>query len=180
MKTGTKKNIAHKKQPLLLDILAKRTGHYMGIGINHENKEFKGDLELISIVNHKGLLIKYKAIGTSGIEFNRYESLYNLDTILYNEEHTIIAYDSANKLSLWTLSSNINTFVKFNLKRYKQIAPKRHLFIFGFGSQSDFKIYTEEIAMELWENGDISYNYTWGNPEGHFISRLTARMKKTR
>ena len=169
----------HKKHPHLIDVLQKWTGHYKGIGLNHENKEFKGDLELSSIVNHRGLLIKYKSVGTSGIEFNKPESLYNIDTMLYNEEHTIIALDNINNLSLWTLNSSYNTFIKFDLRRYKQIIPKRHLFIFGFGNPKDFKIYREEITIELWENGDLGYNYAWGESEGHFVSRSTIRMKKT-
>jgi len=171
--------MAHKKHLHLIDVLAKRTGHYMGVGLNHENKKFKGDLELSSIVSNKGLLIKYKAIGTTGIELNNHDSLYNIDTILYNEEHTIIAYDNKNQLSMWTLSSNINTFVKFDLRRYKQVSPKHHLFIFGFGKSGDFSIYREEITIELWENGELGYNYAWGEPEGHFVSRSTIKMKKT-
>ena len=169
----------HKKHLDLLEVLLKHTGHYMGVGVNHENKEFKGDFEMLPIVNKKGIFIEYKSIGTSGVEFNKPESLYNIDTILHNEEHTIIAYDSNNQLSLWTLSSNIATFVKFELRRYKHISAKRHLFIFGFGNPENSNIYREEITLEIWDNGDISYNYSWGEPEGHFISRSTIRMKKT-
>jgi len=179
LKAGIEKSTAHRKHLHLLEILLKCAGHYMGLGVNHEKKEFKGDLELIPIVNKKGLLLKYRAVGTKGIEFNKPESLYNLETILYNEEHTIIAYDNKNRLSLWTLNLNVNTFVKFDLKHYKQVAPKRYLFIFGFGKPEDSTIYREEITIELWENGDISYNYAWGESEGHFVSRSTVRMKKT-
>ena len=169
----------HKKHLDLLEVLMKRSGHYMGIGVNHEHKEFKGDFEIIPVVNKRGIHIKYKAVGTSGVEFNKHESLYNIDTILFNEEHTVIAYDNNNRLSLWTLNNNITTFIKFDLRRYKQVTPKRHLFIFGFGNPDNNNIYREEITIELWDNGDLSYNYAWGEPEGHFVSRSTIRMKKS-
>jgi hypothetical protein len=169
----------HRKNLNLIEVLLKRNGRYMGVGVNHENKEFKGELELTPIVNNKGMLLKYKAVGTTGVEFNNPESLYNVDTVLYNEEHTVIANDNKNHLSLWTLNTSMNTLVKFDLKRYKHTTPKRHLFIFGFGKPEDNKIYREEITIELWENGDLSYHYSWGEPGGHFVSRSTIRMKKT-
>jgi hypothetical protein len=177
--TAGEKSHANKEHLILMEVLSSRTGHYTGVGITHENKEFEGELELNRIVNGKGLLLKYKSIGITGTEFNKHENLYNKDTKLYSEEHTIIAYDSKNHISLWTLSSNINTFIKFDLKRYRQAPANRHLFIFGFGKHSDFSIYREEITIELWENGDLSYNYAWGEAGGHFVSHSTIRMKKS-
>ncbi len=162
-----------------IEILRKRAGNYMGQGVNHEHKKFKGNLELRSIVNDKGLSIKYKAIGIEGIEFNNETTLYNEDTILYNEEHSVICSDSNNQLSLWTLNNNIGTMVKFELRRFRQVSSKRSLFIFGYGDPEDNTVFREEISLELWENGDLSYNYSWGENGGHFLSRSTIRMKKT-
>ncbi len=169
---------AKNKKINLLDILTKRDGNYLGIGINHENKEFQGTLTLRSIVNKKGVSLKYKAIGIEGNEFNKDTTLYNHETILYNEEYTLICNDSENKLTLWTLNNNIGTMARFNLRRYRQVSPKHSLFIFGFGNPEDNNVFREEITIELWDDGDLSYNYSWGEAGGHFLSRSTVRMKK--
>lgn len=165
-----------KSEPL--SIFQKFEGHYRGNGINHENKEFTGNLELKSIVNKKGIAITYKAIGNDGIEFNKETTLYNKDTIFYNEEYAIICYDCDNKLTLWTLNSSIGTMAKFDLRRQRQASSKHFIFIFGFGDIADDTIFREEITIELWENGDLSYNYSWGEAGGLFLSRFTLRLKK--
>lgn len=150
----------------------------MGIGVNHENKKFKGDLEIKPLMGNLGVLIRYKAVGTEGFEFNDERTLYNKDTILYNEEITIICRDSNNEVSLWTLNSNIGTMHKFDLRRFRFINKNRNVIIFGFGGKLEEEVLREEITIETWENGDISYNYSWGDAEGVFISRSTVRMKK--
>ncbi len=162
----------------LLELLTKREGNYMGTGINHENKKFQGTLEVRSVVNHKGVSFRYKAIGFKGNEFNKDTSLYNEDTILYNEEITIICNDNENKITLWTLNNNIGTMVRFVLRRFRQVSPKHCLFIFGYGDPEDNNIFREEITIEIWDNGDLSYNYSWGEAGGHFLSRSTVKMKK--
>lgn len=161
-----------------LDVLRKRAGIYMGHGENHEKKAFKGDMELRNIVNNKGISMKYKAVGVDGVEFNKETNLYNLDTILYNEEWTLICNDSDNKLCLWTLNNNMGTMVKFDLRRFRQVSGKHQIFIFGFGDADDNTVFREEITIELWEDGDISYNYSWGEAGGIFLARSTVRMKK--
>ncbi len=160
-------------------MLSKRDGNYMGIGVNHENKEFQGKLELRTIVNKKGVALKYSAVGVKGNEFNKDSMLFNGDTILYNEENTVICNDSENRLTLWTLNNNIGTMARFDLRRFRQVSSKHSLFIFGYGDPEDNNIFREEITMELWDNNDLSYNYSWGEAGGHFLSRSTIRMKKT-
>ena len=162
----------------LLDILTTRDGHYMGIGVNHENKQFQGTLDLKTVVNKKGVSLKYKAVGVQGNEFNKDIMLYNHETILYNEEYTLLCNDSENKLTLWTLNNNVGTMVRFDLRRYRQVSPKHSLFIFGFGDPMDNNVFREEITLELWDDGDMSYNYSWGEAGGLFLSRSTCRMKK--
>lgn len=130
------------------------------------------------MVNHKGVSFRYKAIGMAGTEFNKDTVLYNEETVLYNEEYTIICYDHENKLALWTLNNNIGTMVRFDLRRYRQVSPKHILFIFGYGDPEDNNIFREEITIELWDNDDLSYNYSWGEAGGHFLSRSSVRMKK--
>ena len=169
----------HNKKIYMLEILSQWEGNYMGTGINHEKKEFQGTLELKSVINNKGVSVKYKAIGIKGVEFNKETNLYNEDTVLYNEENTVICYDNKNELSLWTLNNNIGTMVRFDLRRYRQVSNKRFLYIFGYGDPEDNDTFREEITIELWDNGDLSYNYSWGEAGGLFLSRSTIRLKRT-
>jgi hypothetical protein len=186
--TGLKKNKTEKhdnkglpvkeKKINLLEILVKHEGTYTGFGKDQDEKEFKGSLEMSNVAGNKGVLIRYRAIGVEGNEFNKSTTLFNRDTVLFNEETTIICYDNQNKLSLWTLNNKIGTMTKFDFRRYRQVSSKHSLFIFGFGAQEDNNVFREEITIELWENQDISYNYSWGEAGGHFLSRSVIRMKK--
>ncbi len=90
----------------------------------------------------------------------------------------MICNDSENKLTLWTLNNNIGTMARFDLRRFRQVSPKHCLFIFGFGDPDDNNVFREEITIELWDEGDLSYNYSWGEAGGHFLSRSTVKMKK--
>jgi hypothetical protein len=166
----------NEKSGLLKPLLSKE-GVYSGKGENQDYKEFQGTLELRSIVNNRGVSLKYKAVGTEGSEFNR-ETLYNKDTVLYNEEYTLICNNNKNEITLWTLNSNIGTMSRFDLRRYRYVSKDRYIYIFGFGDPEDNNVFREEITIELWENGDLSYNYSWGEAGGHFLSRSTIRMKK--
>ena len=118
-------------------------------------------------------------MGVEGVEFNKDTTLYNRDTILFNEEYTLICSDNKNHLSLWTLNNNIGTLIKFDLRRFRQVSPKHCLFIFGYGDPEDNNVFREEITIELWDNDELSYNYSWGEAGGHFLSRSTISMKKT-
>lgn len=162
----------------LLEVLTIREGRYEGIGKNQEEKQFKGMLHLKSIVNNKGISFQYKAVGVEGTEFRDHKALYNEETVFYNEEYTIICNDNENKLTLWTLNDNIGTLARFELRRFRQVSPKHTLFIFGFGDPEDNNIFREEITIELWDNGDLSYNYSWGEAGGLFLARSSVRMKK--
>lgn len=161
-----------------IDLLLKREGTYMGMGTNHEEKEFRGEMKIRTIVNNKGISIRYKCVGMEGVEFNKDTMLYNKDTVLYNEEYTIVCNDSDNELCLFTLNSNVNTMAKFELRRFRHVSASHQLYIFGFGDPEDKNHFREEITIELWEDGDISYNYSWGEAGGIFLSRSTIRMKK--
>lgn len=171
------KNHHKKTDPLAL--LVKREGNYLGEGVNHEKKKFRGRLDLLSVVDKKGVFINFSAVGIEGNELNSETSLYNSETVLYNEEASIICHDNKNNLTLWTLNSNIGTMARFDLRRFRQVSNKHSLMIFGYGDPEDKNVFREEITIELWDNNDLSYNYSWGEAGGLFLSRSTIRMNKT-
>ncbi len=166
----------NKEEPL--QILIKNAGFYTGFGVNHEDKQFKGLLEITPVINNKGVVIKYRAVGTTGDEFEKSVNLYSRDTILFSEEHSLIAHDNHNKLCLWTLNNNVPTVCVFKLRRFRRIPNDKTIFIFGFGDKDDDKIFREEIIIEIWDAGSIAYNYFWGEAGGHFLSRSQIIMRK--
>lgn len=168
-----------KKRTDLIELLSERAGNYMGMGVNHEDKMFKGNLEIKPVIDSKGILLKYLAVGTEGTEFKKASTLYNVETVLYYEEVSLICRDNNNEICLWTLNNNVGTMQRFELRRFRNISRDRMVVIFGYGEKEDNEIFREEITIEFWENGDLSYNYSWGESGGHYISRFTIRMKKT-
>jgi len=175
-KDKTESKIENKIEPL--EILLSCKGIYTGLGVNHEDVQFRGLLEIIPVVNDKGVNIKYRAVGIHGNEFDDLDNLFSSETVLFNEEHTLIAYNNHNKLCLWTLNYNVPTVCVFKLRRFRRIPGNKTIFIFGFGERSDEKIFREEISIEIWDAGNIAYNYYWGEAGGHFLSRSTVIMRK--
>ena len=47
---------------------------------------------------------------------------------------------------------------------------------FRHGSQHETNSFRETISIDLWKNGDLSYNYAWGIPGGEFQERSSVRM----
>lgn len=161
-----------------LMMLTQRAGLYSGMGTNHEEKQFRGMFDLQGLIGGRGARIHYTAIGVNGTDFNRSTNLYSIETIVYNEEETLVAYDGSNKLCLWSLNSNLGTLVRFEFRHHKYIKDDRNVFIFGYGDRKDNKIFREEITIELYENGEIGYNYAWGEPNGLLLNRSNIVMKR--
>lgn len=148
----------------LLELLCSRAGVYEGIGLNDHHHEFNGRIELVPIVGEYGVNINYSAKG--------------IDNNVFNEEHTIIALNNENKITLWTLNNKFNTMLQFEFRNHKRIHGEKDILIFGFGDAADKFIFREEISIEIWDNGNISYNYYWGQPTGDFLARSNLTVSK--
>lgn len=148
----------------VLELLCQKGGNYAGWGMNDNHQEFTGELSLTPVVNNFGINIAYKATANDG------------STI--SEEHTLIALDNENKLTMWTLNSNFNTTVIFDFKFHKRVPPAKDIIVFGFGTPEENEHTREEISMEFWDNGDLTYIYFWGMPNGEFMKHSTATLKK--
>jgi hypothetical protein len=148
----------------LLSLLGLKEGRYTGTGLNDGHQKFTGELILNPVVNNYGVHIAYKATG--------------IDGTVYSEEHTLISLNNENKLCLWTLNSNFHTTIVFDFKSHKRIPGEKDILIFGFGNAKDNSMFREEISIELFDNGRLSYNYYWGMPNGVFMKRSSITMKK--
>jgi hypothetical protein len=148
----------------VLELLCRKKGKYTGRGTNDNYENFTGELTLTPVVNNYGINISYRATGEDG-------------TVL-NEEHTLIALDSENRLAMWTLNSNFNTTVIFDFRFHRRIHSTKDIIVFGYGNSDGKELSREEISIEFWDNGDLTYTYFWGMPSGEFMKHTTATMEK--
>lgn len=148
----------------LLSLLGLKAGRYSGSGLNDGHQKFTGELHLTPVVNNYGVHIAYRAKGKDGT--------------IYSEEHTLISLNNENRLCLWTLNSNFHTTIAFDFKSHKRIPGVKDIIIFGYGNAEDNNLFREEIDIELFDNGELGYNYYWGMPDGEFVKRSSIKMRK--
>jgi hypothetical protein len=149
----------------ILEVLKKSAGSYEGNGINHEGQPFRGKLTLRPILNGRGLSLQFSASG--------------MDGTLYHQEESTIAPSLDDKLTLWNFNTNTPGLLPHPLKRTQPRPGARQSFVFGFNAPEKKQSFREEIALELWENGDLSYTYSWGMPGGEFKERSGVRMSSS-
>ena len=145
--------------------LIERKGLYSGEGINHEGQKFRGTLSLEPIIGGKGIELRFKAQGEKGEA--------------YHEEQSLIAPTFSRGISLFVISNNHPALAEHTLNREEPLKSgdgKR--LIFGLGDPKDAKTFREEIAVDLFTNGDLAYTYCWGMPGGEFTERSGVRMKR--
>ena len=146
-----------------LSELNKFIGHYKGDGINHEKQAFKGLFCLTPLLDKKGFEIKFKAVGNDGT--------------IYHEEKSLIAPSMDEKLCLWNFNSNTPGLVPHELKNTESRNGSLMTFVFGFNDTNDKNAFREEVSLDLWESGEVSYTYSWGLPGGDFQERSGVKMK---
>ena len=147
----------------IVRIISARTGEYVGEGTNHEDQSFVGLLKIFPVVKDHGVSISFTATG--------------LDGKLFHQEQSLIAPSISEKLCLWNLNTNIPGLVEHEFRRAENLVGADHSFVFGFGTPTATSSFREEIAIDLWQNGDISYRYSWGMPGGSFEARSAVRMQ---
>ncbi|MCB0422232.1 MAG: VOC family protein [Bdellovibrionales bacterium] len=145
--------------------LRKYIGSYKGDGINHEQQPFSGYLCLSELFDSKGMELEFKAIGKDGT--------------IYHAEKSVIAPGIDENLYLWNLNTNSNGMIPHLLKSTQPRNGSQSTFLFGFNNIENQDAFREEIAIDLWSNGEISYSYSWGLPGGNFEERSGAKMKRS-
>jgi uncharacterized cupin superfamily protein len=146
----------------ILKNLFDRAGSFEGFGINHENQKFRGVLTLSPEIEGKGLSLEFTATGDDGT--------------VYHKEHSILGRSPLETLSLWVLSSNHPGVIEHQYFEDKPTPGADKTFSFRCGDLSSTKSFREVITIDLWQNGDVSYRYSWGMPGGEFKERSGVRM----
>ncbi|MGE4131047.1 MAG: VOC family protein [Bdellovibrionales bacterium] len=145
-----------------LKALLAAVGHYQGEGINHEGQAFQGTFILKSKLGGQGLDLSFLAKGKDGD--------------IFHQEESVIAPSLDEKLMLWNLNNNVPGLVSHELRPCELKQGAKTSLRFGFGEVSDKSRFREEISIDLWNNGDVSYTYFWGLPGGEFKERSGVRM----
>ena len=144
--------------------IIKHTGTYKGIGINHDGDKFTGLFQLTPIIDNKGIEISFTAKGEDGT--------------IYHQEKSTIAPSEDGTICLWTLNNNVPFQYAHELEECETVEGAKNTFKFSHNKPSDLDKFREAISIDIWANGDISYRYAWGMPNGEFEDRSGLRMTK--
>lgn len=148
----------------VLNHLSVAAGIYSGEGVNHEGQPYKGVLTLEPLLGGRGFSIQFLASDRDG-------------TIFHQEESTI-ATSINEKLTLWNFNTNSPALLPHELINTTAKTQALASFVFGYNQPSDSSNFREEIALDIWRDGDISYTYSWGLPGGEFKERSGVRMSR--
>lgn len=148
----------------MLSKLNEMIGTYVGEGLNHEGQPFKGRLELQPVLAGRGFRLQFSALGRGGA--------------LYHQEDSTIAPSLQKKLTLWNFNTNTSGLVPHELRRSEAKPGAMASLVFGFGNPDDTSTFREEISLDIWDSGSLSYTYSWGLPGGAFRERSGVRMAK--
>ena len=150
----------------ILNQLSTAIGNYSGEGINHDGEKFVSKFSLKEIIGGRGFLLKTSATG--------------MDGTIYHEEESTIAPDIAETLTLWNFNSNTPGLLAHQLRASAPKQDAKASLVFRFGDPNNTNSFREEIVIDIWNNGDLSYTYFWGMPGGEFKERSGSRMIKNK
>lgn len=146
-----------------LRLLAAREGAFGGDGINHEGQTFRGEIVIAPVIGARGVAIDFRATG--------------LDGTLHHEEHSLVAPALDGILTHWLFCSNLPAMAPHSLRGCDRDSD-RVTIRFGLNDPEDLTLFREEIAIDLWENGDVGYRYAWGMPGAPYGDRSALRMSR--
>jgi hypothetical protein len=144
--------------------LLERVGRYAGHGINHEDEPFHAELEIARLLDAQGVTLKFRA--------------ETIDGTVLHDERTWIARDADGQVALWSIHINGGAVRKHEQRNGAGIDGADATLVFGVGDAARMDAYREEIAIDLWGDGDVSYRTAWGLPGGRMVRRSDVRMHR--
>ena len=143
--------------------LKKYIGEYSGEGINHEQQKFLAEFKLGKIVSGKGFELNFLAKGTDGS--------------MFHEEKSLLCSSLDETLTLWNFNNNCPGLVPHKLDSVKKTDGGLEL-KFNYNDLSNQNLFREEVKLQLFDDGNMGYHYSWGMPEGEFKERSGLVMSK--
>lgn len=144
--------------------LLDHVGRYTGHGINHEDEPFHGELEVARLLDAQGVTLKFRA--------------ETIDGTVLHDERTWIARDTDGQVALWSIHSNGGAVRKHQQRNGAGTEGADATLVFGAGDPDDGSAYREEVAIDLWPDGDVSYRTSWGLPGGRMLPRSDVRLHR--
>jgi len=144
--------------------LLQRVGTYSGHGISHEDEPFHGELEISRLVDDQGVTMRFRA--------------QSIDGTVLHDERTWVARDEGARVRMWSIHSNGAGVRQREPRNGAPAAGADRTLVFGLGDPSDPHAYREEVALDLWPDGSVSYRYAWGLPGGTMAPRSSVRLKR--
>lgn len=149
-----------------IEELVKKSGTYVGTGINHEADEFIGTFQLTPVLNNSAFEIKFNAASRDGLVFH--------------DEVSMLAKDDQGNWVLFNNNSNSQCCMTHRLESSDKVEDKRTLsFMYGeFDNKDSFR---ERVCLDIYDDEQVAYHYYWGVPGGAFQYRsgLVMRAKST-
>lgn len=139
-------------------------GSYRGQGINHDGVAFEGAFTLTKKFGGRVFTITFLAKGKDG-------------TVFHQEESSIALTDK-DTIGLFNFNSNTPSLLVHELHRQSSTAEKPVSLAFRYGNFENTNGFREEIALEQYASGEVSYGYSWGLPGSEFKARSSVKMKK--
>ena len=147
----------------IIKILAGHCGRFEGEGVKPDGSRFVGRLQISSV------------LGIQAIEIEFYAR--TMDGLLFHQERTTIAFSPRETICLWSINSNNPHMLQHDSTQEEVTeAGSRQAYVFGYKRPEDRTDFREEITLELWNSGEIGYQYAWGVPDNDFETRLSVKL----
>jgi hypothetical protein len=143
----------------VINALKQAVGSYRGEGVNHEGENFIGTFILNEVLDGIGLEIKFEA------------SSLTKSSLKFHAEHSIVAPNEANGVSLF----NLNTNMPFLAEHRCIEESSKGQIIFRYGDPANRSSFRQEVHLIIMDSS-IRYEYHWGMPGGDFAYRSGATM----
>ena len=133
------------------------SGNFTGRGVNHAAEPFTGSMTLTPVLGNSGTALSFTAVGDDGQT--------------YHDERTVLGLDPDHQLHMVSTSNNTGALMSYAL----EIMEDEQL-VFRFGDLEDLGTFRETRAIQLHDNGDVSYRFSWGLPGEQVRERSAVRM----
>ena len=147
----------------LLRLLDERAGQYAGEGMSEDGAILRGKLGIVPL-QEGGFLLRYIALGLDGAPRHREQSALK------------VAPDG--ELLLLVESMAQPGMREHRFHREEAADGSFRAFVFGYGEPLDRDAFRQEIAIDIWSDGDVGYRHAWGLPGEELASRAGVRMQR--
>jgi hypothetical protein len=146
----------------LLQALCAGSPLWRGIGVNHEDERFVGELRIEPLLDGRAAMLRYRATLEDGS--------------IAHEECTLLATAGDGTACLWPVMSELPVVLPHVERRDVDAPAGAVQGVFASGPRDDATAFREEITIALEATGTLRYAHAWGLPGEDFGDRSACRM----